>query len=563
MTYPDEDDLFSRRRALALGAGAATVLATAPGWAGAEPRSKAADRNTPSESRQTWKRGAEGERLADLGDGTFLNPVLSGDRPDPSILRDGDDYYATFTSFVYYPAVVSWHSRDLVNWTPIGPALRTPLGSVFAIDLAKHDGRFFAYIPVLVVPPNGIPAGPPFKIYVVHAESMHGPWSEPIDMKIDGFIDPGHAVGEDGRRYLFLSDGHRVRISDDGLSRDGPITKVYDGWRIPDTWVIEGFALEGPKILRRGDWFYMFSGEGGTAGPPTSHMVVVARSRSIDGPWENCPHNPIVRTVSRTEPWWSRGHATAVQGPRGDWWLVYHGYENGYRTLGRQMLLEPISWGADDWPHARGGDLGRPIRKPVPSVRPRAGLSLSDDFTQEKLGTHYAFYQPKARYADRLNVGGGSLSLTGQGTTVADSSPLAWITGDHAYDFSIDVDLGDATQAGLLLFYNDKLFCGLGLSDKALHTYVLGHEQLFPPAGRAPARLKSLRVVNDANVATFYYKVREGSWVKVTSFDVEGYNHNMGDGFLSLRPAIFAVGGGKSIFRALRYSANSVRDGII
>jgi beta-xylosidase len=83
-------------------------------------------------------------------------------------------------------------------------------------------------------------------------------------------------------------------------------------------------------------------------------MVIVARSRSINGPWENCPHNPVVHTASAAEPWWSRGHATAVQGPAGDWWLAYHGYENGYRTLGRQMLLEPFAWGDDGWPHALG-----------------------------------------------------------------------------------------------------------------------------------------------------------------------------------------------------------------
>ena len=116
-----------------------------------------------------------------------------------------------------------------------------------------------------------------------------------------------------------------------------------------------------PRWMRHRDWFYMFSGEGGTAGPPTSHMIVVARSRSINGPWENCPHNPIVHTGSSRELWMSRGHGTAVEGPKGDWWLLYHGYENGFRTLGRQALLEPFEWVVDDWPLARGeGRLSNP-----------------------------------------------------------------------------------------------------------------------------------------------------------------------------------------------------------
>ena len=94
---------------------------------------------------------------------------------------------------------------------------------------------------------------------------MAGPWSEPVDLGIRGRIDPGHVVGEDGERYLFLSAGYRVRLTPDGLATAGPVEKVYDGWKYPDDWVTEAYALEGPKMLRRGDWFYMVSAVGGTA----------------------------------------------------------------------------------------------------------------------------------------------------------------------------------------------------------------------------------------------------------------------------------------------------------
>src|SRR5918995_3641003 len=94
-----------------------------------------------------WSRGFEGQRKADLGNGTFLNPVFAGDHPDPTILRDGDDYYLTFSSFDAYPGIVIWHSRDLVNWRPLTAALTTPIGSVWAPELVKHEGRFFVYIP--------------------------------------------------------------------------------------------------------------------------------------------------------------------------------------------------------------------------------------------------------------------------------------------------------------------------------------------------------------------------------------------------------------------------------
>ena len=81
---------------------------------------------------------------------------------------------------------------------------------------------------------------------------MRGPWSEPIDLGIRGAIDPGHVVGEDGRRYLFVSGIRRIGLADDGLSTVGELEQVYDGWRYPDDWITEAYALEGPKLFRSG-----------------------------------------------------------------------------------------------------------------------------------------------------------------------------------------------------------------------------------------------------------------------------------------------------------------------
>jgi xylan 1,4-beta-xylosidase len=157
-----------------------------------------------------WGRGIEGQRIADLGDGTFLNPIMAGDHADPSILRDGDDYYMTFSSFDAYPGVVIWHSRDLVNWQPVGPALRTPIGSVWACELCRHEDRYYIYIPARTPQRKSI--------YVIHADDIRGPWSEPLDLNLPQHIDPGHVVGEDGERYLFLSGGDRVQLTRDGLA---------------------------------------------------------------------------------------------------------------------------------------------------------------------------------------------------------------------------------------------------------------------------------------------------------------------------------------------------------
>lgn len=191
------------------------------------------------------------------------------------------------------------------------------------MDLCKHDDRYFIYIPA-------DPKGEGWSIYAIWADNIAGPWSEPVNLHIDGCIDPGHIVGEDGKRYLFVNGIRKIRLTDDGLATDGKLEMAYDPWRYPSDWIVENFAPEGPKLFRHNDWFYLVTAVGGTAGPVTGHMVIAARSKSIHGPWEHCPHNPLVRTQSEQEPWWSKGHATVVQGPEGDWWMVYHGYENGF-----------------------------------------------------------------------------------------------------------------------------------------------------------------------------------------------------------------------------------------
>ncbi|WP_291070347.1 family 43 glycosylhydrolase [Hyphomonas sp.] len=494
-----------------------------------------------------WARGFEGQRRADLGNGKFLNPVFAGDHPDPSVLRDGDTYYMTCSSFDAYPGLVIWKSTDLVNWSSITAALTTPIGSVWAPELCKHAGRYYLYIPARF---------PNYRSnYVIWADRIEGPWSDPIDLKLPAHIDPGHAVGEDSHRYLFLSGGDRVRLSEDGLSTIGQVEHVYDPWRYPDEWTVEGFSPEGPKITRRGDWFYMITAVGGTAGPPTGHMVIVARSSSIHGPWEDCPHNPIVRTWSADEKWWSRGHATLVEGSDGNWWMAYHGYENGFWTLGRQMLLDPVDWSADGWPIARGGDLSKPLRKPSISTHQTHGQPLSDNFSTNRLGTLWAFYNPGPDESSRFRLTQDGLALAAKGTGPANTSPLCFVCGDLAYEVEADIELANGTEAGLLLFYSKRLYAGLGFDANGLVMHRYGRSR----RGRAPENPGNrlfVRIRNDRHIVTMYTR-REGSaWEKYgVQMEVSGYHHNTDGDFLSLRPALYACGGGEARIRNVTYRA--------
>ena len=498
--------------------------------------------------------GFEGQRRADLGDGTFRNPVLAGDYPDPTVLKDGEDYYLTYSSFDNAPGLVIWHSRDLVNWTPVGPAVPNPVGCVFASDLAKVGDRYYLYIPFMPAPWSKLDAP---SIFVTWTDDIRGPWAEPVDLGIRGYIDPGHVVGEDGRRYLFLNGVDRVRLSEDGLATDGPIEHAYDGWPYPDDWVVEAYSLEGPKLFRRGDWFYLVSAVGGTAGPATGHMITVARSRSVLGPWQNDPNSPLIRCTDPAQQWWSRGHGTLVEGTDGRWWALYHGYERGYQSLGRQQLLEPIEWTPDGWPRALGGDLSSPLPMPATVADASHGLPLSDDFATPSWGVRWSFDHPLVDELDRADLAGDGLVLRGKGGSPGESSPLCVHAGDHAYLVEVDLERLDADSAGgLLLFFNPRLFVGLKLDETGLTTYSGG----VPTWGREPGgdgvSNASIRIESRHHIVTMWYCFDGGDWVQhSTRFEISGYHANTMSDLQSVRPAIFASGQGSVRFRNFRYQA--------
>jgi xylan 1,4-beta-xylosidase len=507
----------------------------------------------PTSAPLGWARGIEGQRKADLGNGFYLNPIMPGDHPDPSILKDGEDYYMTFSSFDAVPGLVIWHSRDLVNWQPLTAALQRNIGSVWAPELIKHEGRYYLYIPTRL---RGEGLAGRGNIYVIWADDIRGPWSEPIDLG-NPRIDPGHAVGEDGKRYLFLSGGDRVQLADDGLSIVGEMSHVYDGWIYPEDWDVEAFAQEGPKITRHGDYFYMVLAEGGTAGPATGHMVVCARSRSIHGPWENSPYNPIVRTLSSAEQWWSRGHATLVEGPDGEWYMVYHGYERGYYTLGRQALLEPIRWTDDGWFVVRGDAIDAPIRMPASGRAVPHGQALSDDFRQDRMGVQWSFYAQPARDTPRHRYADGGLIIAGQGRTPADASPLSCVVGDRHYCFEVDVELRGAASGGVLLFYSHRLYAGLSFSADAFIMHRYGTERVLPKPPHASGRRLRMRVRLHEHVMTLHTSADDGtSWRKFgVQMELSAYHHNVAFDFLSLRPALLATGEGEVVFRDFRFQA--------
>jgi beta-xylosidase len=329
--------------------------------------------------------------------------------------------------------------------------------------------------------------------------------------------------------------------------------KVYDGWKYPEDWVVGGFALEGPKVVKHGEYYYMVVAEGGTAGPPTSHMVVAARARSLEGPWQNSPHNPIVHTRSGQERWWSKGHGTLFEGPAGQWYLVYHAYENGFYTLGRQTLLEPVIWTDDGWFKSAGYDVARPIPKPH-GERVAGEQSFSDDFASGKLGLQWSFHRGgSAADGTRYRFEKGALVVEGRGESPKDCGPLTLDAGDQSYEVEVEIEIAEGARAGLILFYNEKLYAGLGFDGTNLIRHRYGKDTLYSRPKGATHTLQ-LRLRNERNVVSLFYKLEGQDWRRFEQgMEVSGYHHNVIDEFLSLRPALYAAGRGEVRFRHFKY----------
>lgn len=471
-------------------------------------------------------------KQGDLGNGTFINPVLGGDYPDPSIVRDGNDFYMTHSAFDYVPGLVVFHSKDLVNWSPISYGLKTYLGSVWAPDITKYEDKYYIYFTVH-----------PIGNFVVWSDSPYGPWSEPIDLKV-GNIDPCHVVGEDGTRWLFLSGGNRIKLSDDGLSTiSGTLEKVYEGWRYPTDWVTEGFFLEGPKLKKIGDYYYMLSAQGGTAGPPTSHMVAVARSESVDGPWENDPDNPLVHTYNYNERWWSKGHGSLIDTPDEQWWIVYHAYENQFINLGRQTLLEPIEITSNGWLKAPlGVAIEQPISKPIISKKGEDRRDLLDEF---RIGLDWKFY--KKYYPERILVKEKVLRMKAEGSNPAESAPLMFVAGARSYEFSTKIEMTGETTAGLVLYYNSDFFVGTGFNNNERYQWRQG--RISGSSSHEGNNTLWLKLRNDRNVITGHYSDDGINWTKEEWGDeISGYNHNTLSQFQSVLPGIFVYGEGEAKF---------------
>ncbi|MHA6720999.1 glycoside hydrolase family 43 protein [Sphingomonas sp. RS6] len=313
----------------------------------------------PAAQAQVWR--------ADQGDGTYRNPLLYADYPDPDIIRVGDDYYFVSTTFVNVPGITILHSKDLVNWTLLShvadrlegtPAYDLNGGNgyrhgLYAASLRHHKGLFY-----IVVTPVGL------NTRVYYARDPKGPWQyHHLDRQA---FDPGFFIDDDGTGYIATASTADGTITLLTLNKD--FSAVTASQKIH---YIRG--AEGSKIVKREGWYYLFNSL------PPRLALSVSRSRSLFGPWETRD-----QIDDRTG-----GHQGAIVDLPDGRWYGFVMVDAG--SIGRMTNLSPIFW-QDGWPVWGTADApGRvPDRaaKPIPGF-PFAEPPASDGFDAASLGLQW------------------------------------------------------------------------------------------------------------------------------------------------------------------------------
>ena len=399
------------------------------------------------------------------GAGLPLRPILPGFHPDPSIVRVGDDFYLTNSTFEYFPGLPIYHSRDLVHWEQIGNALTRPsqlplkgatdTGGLYAPTLRHWKGLFYLTC-------DNVSGGGNF---IVTAKDPAGPWSEPMWMN-DFDIDGSMFFDDDGKAYYTRHDGGEwggiVQAEFDPAT--GKLTTPFKTiFRDPrEPW------NEGPHLYKIRGRYYLLLAEGGT-GP--EHMEMAARSDSPWGPFEICPHPVLTERDEPSSPVQCTGHGDLVQAPDLSWWMVFLGTrpQKGFTVLGRETFLAPVGWTPDGWPVVNGDHhvaegMEAPRLKPFRAVEPPDKVP----FTGNKLGPRWIH----VRNADPgdFKLSGGKLGIRAARAPLGDKEQAPAFAGIRQPSIRVTVRVEmnfqpsrDGEEAGLCVRANDDNHYEAGL----------------------------------------------------------------------------------------------------
>lgn len=282
----------------------------------------------------------------DNGDGTFTNPLMWGDWPDPDVICVDDKFYMVSTSMHYVPGCPITVSKDLVNWEMAGYAVSRYdddprydmkggtlyLNGSWANSIRYNKGRF--YVAFCTPYGWGTEKG---HFSVCEAERPEGPWTRTVFPEY--LYDPGLFFDDDGKVYVVHGQGtlYLTELDTNVKSVKGKSVEIWNK-RFKDSQTLGGgLGIEGSHMYKINGKYYITCAAGGTEG-----WQVCLRSDNIYGPYE---HHVIIQDDSSYPP---NGlhQGGMVQLKNGDWWFIIM-QDRG--PIGRVPYLLPVQW-VDGWP---------------------------------------------------------------------------------------------------------------------------------------------------------------------------------------------------------------------
>lgn len=466
--------------------------------------------------------GASAQRRA-----IYTNPALAGDYPDPSVIRVGPDYWATATSSEWAPEFPIMHSRDLVNWTLVGAVFQQrPAwsdGKYWAPEISEYRGRYFVYY-------VGQKKGGPLCVAAATASRPTGPYTDhgPMICQEVGSIDAVPVTDEKGQRYLvWKEDGNSrnlptpiwaQRLSADGTKLVGERQELI---RNDAPW--EAQLVEGPFILRRDGWFYMFYSGNACCGRGCNYALGVARARALLGPWEKNPDNPILKG---NDTWKCPGHGSIVTDTRGRDFLFYHAYHaKDFVYVGRQAMLDEVKWGANGWPTINDGQgpVNRAAAAPLGVGERNVEYSFFDQFTAPRMIAGWQWPQNNEPSVRIERGGGGQLVLapTGENARNPIGAVLARSTTVGNYVATTQINtrgMKPGALAGLSAYGDGENALGMSIGDgqAVLWRREKNNHQTITTMAAPNAPLVSLRMTaRDGHRFRFAFSRDGRNWTEI------------------------------------------------
>ncbi|MBW4079950.1 glycoside hydrolase family 43 protein [Paenibacillus sp. S150] len=502
----------------------------------------------------------------------FVNPILPGFYPDPSICRVDEDYYLVTSTFHYSPGVPIFHSRDLVNWKQIGHCLNRAsqldlthaqnFMGIFAPTLRYINGYFY------MITTNVITLGGPVGgNFYVRASNPQGPWSDPVWLEWPG-IDPSLFCDEDGRVYITGTNGfsdeepgiYQAEIEIDSGKLMSPRRLVWKG--------TGGKSPEGPHLYRIQDEYYLIIAEGGTE---YGHMVTLARSHHPFGPFKSNPENPILSHRSLRSSIQATGHADIVQAHDGSWWAVCLGIRPVSRRhhLGRETYLAPISWSGEGWPVIGvKGCIDLQMEGPSFLLEEPLTEAARDHFLEPKLKDTWNFLRNPNAADWSLTERPGWLTLRGTNVTLDDLDSPAFVGRRQQHmkcrvstllEFQADHD-GD--EAGLTAIMNERFHYEIALARMGGMKHIILRKRVgslwkVEKASEYSGERVTLEIEADPQVYTFSFYDHTGKKNTLGQGECGLLSSEVAGGFTGIYFGLYATGnGGPACFDWFDYVVN-------